>query len=136
MKSTIYGVRVASVLLTVYWLMIFTGTHWPRLSLPNVSHLDKYLHFLAFSGLAFLMAWAIPTSIHRPRWNVLIAALVCVGYAAIDEFSQIPVGRTADMLDWLADCAGVTVGLTAYLASRTWLWKRQRFSPFQLPMPQ
>jgi VanZ family protein len=132
MRSTILGFRFASILLAVYWLAIFIATHLPKVGLPNITNIDKVLHFGVFSILAFLMAWAIPTQMRRPRWNVLVAAVVCVSYAAIDEFSQIPVGRQADVMDWLADVAGVTFGLTVYLISRTLLWRRQGFSPVEL----
>ncbi len=135
-RTTVYGVRIATVLLILYWLAIFTGTHWPRVSLPRIDNIDKVFHCVGFAGLAFLMAWAIPTQIGKPRWNVLIAAVVCVSYAAIDEFTQIPVGRTADVADWMADCLGVLLGLTAYLVTRTLLWRHLQFSPAQLPMPQ
>jgi VanZ family protein len=127
MKSTFFGFRIASLLLVIYWIILFTGTHIPRIHVPGPVNSDKVLHFGAFTVLSFLMAWAIPTQYRKPNWNVLVSALVCMGYAAFDEFSQIPVGRTADMMDWMADCAGTIFGLTVYLISRTWLWRRQRF---------
>lgn len=126
MKSTFHGVRIATILLSVYWLAVFTATHWPHLRVPGPQNADKVVHFGAFSVLAFLIAWAIPTQMGRPNWNVLVSAVVAISYAAFDEFSQIPVGRTADLQDWLADCVGITFGLTVYLVTRTWLWRRQR----------
>ena len=134
--ATVFGVRLASLLLVIYWVALFTGTHIPPVGVPRIDNIDKLLHFSAFAGLAFLLAWAIPTQAGKPRWNVLIASLAAIGYAAIDEFSQIPVGRTADMWDWLADCAGVTLGLVAYLAMRTMLVRRRLILPVRLPTPQ
>ena len=135
-QTTVFGVRIATLLLVIFWFAMFTGTHMPRVGVPNVNHADKLLHFGGFTCLAFLMAWAIPTQYGRPRWNVLLAAAACVGYAAIDEFTQIPVGRTADVLDWLADTAGVIVGLTAYLVMRTCLQRNRSFGRVALTMPQ
>jgi VanZ family protein len=126
MKMTVYGVRIATILLVIYWIAVFTGTHLPKVHIPGPQNTDKVIHFGAFTVLAFLMAWAIPTRMGQPNWNVLISAAVCMSYAAFDEFTQIPVGRTADLNDWLADCAGITFGLTVYLVTRTLLWRRQR----------
>ncbi len=136
MKTTLYGIRVATILLVIYWIAVFTATHLPKVGLPSYPNADKIAHFVAFSGLAFLMAWAIPTRRDRPRWNVLVAAIVCLSYGAFDEFTQIPAGRTADIQDWFADCLGTTFGLTIYLISRAWLWRRQQFSPNALPTPR
>ena len=135
-RATVFGIRVATILLAVFWTAMFVGTHVPRVSMPHVSHVDKLFHFGGFTGLAFLMAWAVPTQHGRPRWNVLVAAVASVGYAAVDEFTQIPVGRTADILDWLADTTGVTVGLTAYLVTRTWLQRSRSLGQVQLTMTQ
>ena len=135
-RATVFGIRVATILLVVFWAAMFAGTHMPRVPMPHVSNVDKFFHFGGFAGLAFLMAWAIPTQHGRPRWNVLVAALASVGYAAVDEFSQIPVGRTADVLDWLADTAGVTAGLTAYLITRTLLQRSRSLGRVRLTMTQ
>lgn len=135
-RATVFGIRVATVLLVIFWMTMFVGTHLPRVPMPHVSNIDKLFHFGGFAGLSFLMAWAIPTQYGRPRWNVLVAALVSVGYAAIDEFSQIPVGRTADVLDWLADTAGVIAGLSAYLVTRTLLQRSRSPERVQLTMTQ
>ena len=136
MKTTVYGVRIATVLLVIYWLALFTGTHVPKVPMPHINNFDKVVHCSAFAVLAFLVAWAIPTRIDRAQWNVLIAAIVCVTYAAVDELSQMPVGRTADVYDWFADVLGTLLGLTTYLFSRAWLWRRQQYSPIRQPMPQ
>ena len=45
-----------------------------------------------------------------PRRAGLVLMVVAV-YGAADELLQIPVGRHADLYDWLADCAGALIGL-------------------------
>lgn len=93
---------------------MFIGTHVPTLptGAPEIS--DKLLHYLAYGGLAFLLAadqavrglW----SLRRGFW--LLVALPI--YGALDELLQIPVGRTADIHDWFADLFGATCGLAAF----------------------
>ena len=120
MRATINGVRIAIVALFFYWVLLFFGTHIPPDSklLAQVHQNDKIIHALAFTGLSFLMAWAIPTDKARLHKNVLYAAVASVAYAAIDELLQIPVGRTADFNDFAADCIGVCVGLAFYTVAR------------------
>ena len=118
MKATVYGLRWAVLLLMLYWIALFIGTHIPIGALMHQVRVnDKWVHALAFSGLSFLLAWAIPT--RENRWiNVLLALVTCVFYAALDEILQIPVGRTADWMDFLADILGVIMGLSTYVLGR------------------
>jgi VanZ family protein len=118
MKATVYGLRWAVVLLSAYWLLLFIGTHLPpNQVMSQIRANDKLLHASAFAGLSFLVAWAIPTK--RNRWiNVFAAIAVCVAYAAVDELLQIPVGRTADWLDFAADLLGIVMGISIYVLGR------------------
>jgi VanZ family protein len=38
-------------------------------------------------------------------------AIALAAFGAVDEITQPLFGRTADVLDWAADCAGIAVGL-------------------------
>jgi VanZ family protein len=118
MKATIYGLRWAIIALAVYWVLLFIGTHIPARYLSQIRANDKLLHAGAFAGLSFLVAWAIPTRKVRSI-NVLIALFVTIVYAGLDELLQIPVGRTADWLDFYADIAGITMGLSFYVLGRS-----------------
>ncbi len=115
MRATINGIRMAIVALVFYWVLLFIGTHLPadRIFIP-LRLSDKVLHAIAFAGLSFLIAWAVPTNEAKLHQNTLVAALIAVVYAALDELLQIPVGRTADWLDFAADCVGVCIGLGSY----------------------
>jgi len=113
-----------NLVLAVYWVALFVGTHVPIP--PDVVQLagsDKMLHFGAYLGLSLLIAFCV-----RPKgWNYLWVLLGLAAYGAIDELLQIPVRRTADVADWLADVAGVAVGLGVYAASRAaWTAYQQR----------
>lgn len=123
-------VRIASLCLAVYWLAIFVATHLPKQAMPSLNWSDKVYHALAFSGLAFLLAWAIPK--HGRNWSrhLTLVAIIAISYAGLDEFTQrfIP-GRTCDIWDVAADALGTGIGLACYLALRAVLtqvsWGRQ-----------
>lgn len=106
--------RIASACLVLYWIAIFIGTHIPGPAVPNLGN-DKLLHFGAFGGLAFLVAWALPTKEGQAHIRGLITLGLIVGYAMVDEISQnfIP-GRTCSLGDFVADAIGAVMGLTAY----------------------
>lgn len=110
--------RIATICLFIYWLAIFTGTHLPSRALPQVNLSDKLCHCLAFFGLAFLLAWAIPTA--RNAWKHLaIAGTIAMAYSCFDELTQIFIpGRSCDIWDVAADSVGVLLGLTCYVISR------------------
>lgn len=107
----------ALALLVVYWLALFAGTHVPRAPhelLPkNVS--DKLLHLTAYGGLAFLIClnWSLRRTLAW-RHGVIVLALLA-GFGALDEVTQIPVGRDCDILDWYADITGATLGVGAFM---------------------
>ncbi|MBI3866143.1 MAG: VanZ family protein [Planctomycetia bacterium] len=113
MSSQAKTVRLGlTILLSAYWLALFTATHIPyvprELDLPGG---DKSQHLVAYAGLAFLLAlrqWYGSSPTWKRAWTVL--GIVAV-YGIVDELTQIPVGRTAEVLDWLADVAGAVGGL-------------------------
>ena len=136
MRATINGLRIAIVALLFYWTLLFIGTHIPANAVLGKLHAsDKLLHAAAFAGLAFLMAWAIPTDRTRIHKNTVCAAIVCVIYAAVDEILQIPVGRTADWKDFVADCVGICMGLSTYTIARAILIKAE-WNLFVNPPPE
>jgi VanZ family protein len=117
------GLRRLRNALALYWLAMFVGSHLKLHDAVQVFHIrDKVLHFLAYAGLAFLAA-----SYQRFRkgsislLDVALVWTVAVSYGVLDEITQIPVGRTADPLDWLADAAGAAAGLVAFLAMRRYV---------------
>ena len=112
-------IRIATICLSVYWLAIFAATHLPSRALPGLQWSDKVYHIIAFSGLAFLLAWALPNRLSRTFPHVVLAALIGLLYACLDEFTQqfIP-GRTCDVWDVLADAGGIAIGLAIYWTLR------------------
>lgn len=81
---------------------------------PTVPHAiqfwDKAQHALAFSVLAILGCCAFP----RRSAHVAIGLLA---HGALIEILQatLTTTRTGDVLDWLADSVGISLGLALYL---------------------
>jgi VanZ family protein len=102
-------VRVSRIALPVYWLALFTATHYPRVPDPaQIPNGDKVLHFGAFAVLASLW-WAFVRPVGgRGVW---LAAAVLIPYAALDEWLQQFTGRFTDPMDFVANAAGVAVAL-------------------------
>lgn len=120
-RLSIFGVRLAVVLLVVYWLLIFTGTHLPRLPSTGIDNADKVQHFAAFLGLAFLLAWAIPASKKNVATKMTVAFLVAACYGVFDELTQGLVSRSTDLYDYYADLAGALAGVVVYYIARRFL---------------
>ena len=102
-------------LLVGYWIGMFAGTHVPKIPQPlDTSIPDKTLHYAAFAGLGFLLA-AYRACTIRLGWRDLAVLFgILALYGAMDEITQIPVGRTADVRDWFADLTGATTGLLIF----------------------
>ncbi len=87
-----------------FWLAVLV-TLWSTLSpsVPAPPGNDKIQHFVMFAILTALFWLSSPdTSVARRSFFLL-------GFAALIEILQgiLPIGRTADPVDWLADAAGV-----------------------------
>ena len=123
-KITIFGIRLAIVVLAVYWLCLFLGTHLPNMGEVldlrfgvNQGVNDKVKHFSAFFLLGGLLCYVT----NSPHWfkRFAIIGLVGMAYAAIDEITQnfIP-GRYPDVLDFAADAAGLWTAIAVYVAAK------------------
>ena len=108
--------RLTTAVLVVYWVALAVGTHLPRAPIIPFQQGDKLMHAAAYAVLAMLAgvcwsAWRGPLC--RRELTLLVTVLAI--YAALDELTQIPVGRDGDWRDWLADVFGVTCGIAALL---------------------
>jgi VanZ family protein len=119
-KITIFGFRLAIVVLAAYWLCIFVGTHLPNMGKSVPLHFevnDKIKHFSAFFLLGGLLCYVT----NSPRWlqRFVIIGVVGMTYAAIDEITQnfIP-GRYPDLFDFVADAAGLWSAIAIYVAAK------------------
>lgn len=101
------------------WLLLVTAALlMPHIPAPpgGIVGLDKGVHFVLFLVLALLWkrAWGARPGASR---RVLAAGLA---YGALTEALQylLPIGRSAELLDLLADAAGLLAGLAAAAAWR------------------
>lgn len=116
--------RKLSLLLACLWVgVIFYLSHQPGTQeQPLFPMQDKFLHFMAYAVLGFLVMGSVRATAHgyRPQQAWLISLLVGL-YGVADEFHQyfIP-GRMADGFDVMADIAGGLLGvwLMYYLVRR------------------
>ncbi len=115
--------RGVQATLVCYWSALFVATHIPKVP-SSVAHVsDKLMHYLAYSGLAFLLAAAFTTRWQfRPAHYVTLFSVVAI-YGIADELIQIPVGRTAEVADWIADITGAACGLAAFAIVRYFVGK-------------
>jgi VanZ family protein len=113
-----------------YTVLLVCATHSPRPqeilgSGPGVPS-DKTMHVVAYFLLSGLAA---ATLVARGHWTVARVAWLAVGlvlFAAIDEVTQPFFSRFADRVDWVADCAGIALGIGAVAAVVTALKRRAR----------
>lgn len=115
--------KLTIILLPVYWLGIFTLTHIPIPQLVCKAQVsDKSIHFLAYLILVFLLWFAISPE-KNVNWHKAAAwwvLLVVVWYGAADEVLQSFVGRSCDVMDFLADLAGTLAGLILFSFLTFW----------------
>ena len=108
----------------VFWCGLFIATHLPPGRVPVLPVSDKTEHLVSYGALALGLFTSI-TLVRRRRdaggrAQVAIGVLaICLAYGAIDEWTQIPVGRSCELADWYADAAGAgTMMVVATLASQ------------------
>ena len=78
---------------------------------PGPDGSDKMVHLIAFAALAFPLA--------RTGRIGLIPVFIGAGaFGGLIELIQPSFGRSADMQDWLADIAGVGLGIVLALLYR------------------
>lgn len=91
-------------------MVILVATSWPSPRIgPEVAGADKLVHFGMYAVFGWLTARALVER-SAPRLAAAIGALAL--FAALDELHQVLIpGRSASVLDWLADAAGLVAGL-------------------------
>ena len=103
--------------------LIFLQSAFPTPDvLPHWANLDKAIHAGVYAVLAVLMCHGLYS---LPGWRqhtlriCVCGALFAALYGASDEWHQSFVaGRTADVLDWLADLVGAVAGSGLYMYAR------------------
>jgi len=115
--------KITIAALVSYWIALAVLAHIPIPQLVYRAQVsDKWLHFLAYLNLVFLLWFSISpdsqVSWRRRRvWLVFFAAAV---YGGLDELLQPYVGRTGDVGDFLANVAGASTGLIMFTFLAFW----------------
>lgn len=110
--------------LLIYWPALFVLAHIPIPHLVRKAGVsDKSLHFIAYLILVFLLWFAISpnrkVSLRRVAVWWVFAAGIC--YGVIDELLQgVVAGRSCDVMDFVADLAGVLTGLVVFTFWTFW----------------
>lgn len=89
----------------------------------SVPFRDKGIHFLEYAVLGFLCANATRRSFpDRPAWRTFaVGAFVATAWGLGDELHQAFVpGRSAEILDWVADTLGSVTGAGVRFALNRW----------------
>jgi VanZ family protein len=110
--------------LIIYWLVLFTATTLPVQELPSIGLSDKVNHFIAYFVLSVLVHL---TLIYQRKFEILFnyapaaTLIISLLYGIADELHQMLIpGRSAELLDWIADASGAIIGvlLVLYLKNR------------------
>jgi VanZ family protein len=115
--------KITIVFSVLYLITLFTVTHMPIPKLvyqANVS--DKWLHFLAYMNLFFLL-WFSVNSDRKANWRSWAIWLIIAGafiLGGIDELTQPYTGRTCDIQDFAADAEGILGGLIIFAFLPFW----------------
>ncbi len=106
--------KITIILLVFYWLGFFILAHIPVPGLVREAGVsDKGLHFLAYLILVFLLWFAVSPD-QKAVWRKAVVWWVFIaltGYGAVDELLQGFTGRNCDVMDIIANIAGVFTGL-------------------------
>ena len=78
---------------------------------PAPDGTDKIVHLIAFAALAFPLA-------RTGRIGLVPVFIGASGFGGLIELIQPTFGRSADMQDWIADIAGVVLGIVLALLYR------------------
>ena len=78
---------------------------------PAPDGTDTIVHLIAFAALAFPLA-------HTGRFGLIPVFVGASAFGGVIEVIQPSFGRSADMQDWIADIAGVGLGIVLALLYR------------------
>jgi VanZ family protein len=104
--------RLYFILLLCWVGLTFLLTSIPHLEIPEgIPFWDKGAHFAFYGVTGFLCALWRRESGHPAKRAVLYAVLFVLAVGAVDEIHQLWIpGRSADLLDWVADLLGGGIG--------------------------
>ena len=96
------------IVTTVLTVVMLWPIHQPP---PGPYGSDKVIHLIAFAALAFPLA-------RTGRIGLLPVFIGASAFGGLIEVIQPTFGRSADIQDWIADIAGVALGIVVALLYR------------------
>lgn len=108
----------------------------PSVVLPSITGVDKYVHGLMYLFLTWVLLWdSMGTRCYLgangkdkcPSWKLWLTVIIFpVIYGGFIEILQEKFfyPRTGDWIDWLADCAGVLIGVGLWTMGKNWYERR------------
>ncbi len=126
MYSYLYKHRfyLINIPLIIYWIILFILTTLPGQMAVTLDVSDKIEHFGAYGLLSVFLYLNLS---FQNRFEIFkkfpgtFTVVIASFYGLLDELHQLLVpGRSADVLDWLADFSGslVAVLITGYIIRR------------------
>jgi VanZ family protein len=114
----------ARTLAAVYIVVLFVATHVPTISVDRLTLSDKFYHLGAYAVLTLcvLAGWELTIRRLEPK-HYFAVWLAGTLYAAMDEVTQVPVGRSCDINDWAADVLGIVIGIIVFRLVRMSLYR-------------
>ena len=97
-----------------YSLFLVVATHLPQVhTLVRGPGVDKWLHLLAYACQTVL-AMGVLYFTNRLRLQIVVFLIIALAaFGAADEITQPMFHRQAEFFDWLANCAGIVLGVCA-----------------------
>ena len=106
--------RYILLALGIYWPFIFILTHIPVSEVVRQSGMsDKTMHTMAYLVLTLLVCLAVSPyeKIRWGRFKTWGIVMTLIGYGILDELLQVWVGRSGDVVDFLANLCGIIIGM-------------------------
>lgn len=98
------------LIVSVYAAGLIAVTLVPWSPGVGVSRIDVALHFAAWAVLSFLVTISLRGGSRAWFSAAVSAAIGAIGFGGVIEMLQPLTGRSADMLDLIADALGAIIG--------------------------
>ena len=121
-KTLIYWRSLAVVCAIAYVCLL----REPRVTLPQITGVDKWLHGMMYLVLALVMMWDNKKVGLKTSYSWVIVVLFSAFFGGFIEIlqEQFFYPRTGDWMDWVADGIGALVGVGAWHIGQKWYARR------------